>query len=402
MRFELLNSLKLFVAALAATTLLFSTSNLMAKGSDIRFRATVVRVDQTSATEATVTVKLQSFDVGILVNADTEIESHGDEVGLEGLTAGAFVKIAGFFSDAGIVAEEIDILDTVDGQFRLRGTISAAGPVSGGTLITLLGVDVVVNEDTAISRRGPDEGVTAGDLAAGMVADVHGIFDDPQLVATRLKVGNRESEGIVVEFEGTISAIDGSTLQVDTEAGGSAAVVVTDSTRVKGDLEVGKFVELKGTLNEALAVVATIVNVDDDGDGDADDDNPDKEEGEPRKARRGIRLLAAEGSSLEGQVETEFLETVGGPVIQELEIAFHNADRTQEFQVRVEFASGEIVDFGTVRANGGGRVKVKFRTNGGRIDVSLNSLLPGDETVQEIVRVEILDGEGNVVLSGTF
>jgi hypothetical protein len=385
--------------------MLISPPAAMAKGSDIRFRATVVRVDEAADGGATVTVRLQSVDVGILANADTEIESQGDEVGLDGLSAGAFVKIAGFFSADGIVAEEIDILDTVDGQFRLRGAISAVGPVSGGTLITLLGVDVLVNEDTEIQRRGSDGELTTVELAVGMVADARGIFDDNQLFATRLKIGSRESDGIIVEFEGTISAISGGTLLVDTEGGGAAAVVVTDSTRVKGTLEVARFIEVKGTLNESLAVVASVVKVDDDGDRDADDDNPDREENARRKSRREVRLVAADGLSLEGEVETEFLETTGGPVIQELEIAFHDAPRNAQFSVSVMFAvdgSTARVDFGTVTANGGGRVKVKFRTNGSGRDRALTSLLPVGRSVKDISSVEIRDSEGKLVMTGTF
>ena len=99
---------------------LMSSVSLVAKGSSVRFRATVVAVEQTSEIEGTVIVRLQSFNVPVVVNGDTEIESSGDEVGLEGLRAGAFVKISGFFSPDGITAEEIDILDTSEGQFRLR------------------------------------------------------------------------------------------------------------------------------------------------------------------------------------------------------------------------------------------------------------------------------------------
>ena len=114
MRNRLVGTFKFLLATLIVAALIAPADEAFGKGSSVRFRATVVRVDQTSDTEATVTVKLQSFDVGILVNADTEIESHGDEVGIEGLSAGTFVKIAAFFSGDGIVAEEIDILDTVE------------------------------------------------------------------------------------------------------------------------------------------------------------------------------------------------------------------------------------------------------------------------------------------------
>ena len=116
-------SLMLLLAALAVT-LLVPFTVAFAKGSPIRFRASIVSVAQTSDTDAVVTVRLQSFEIPIHINGDTEIEFDGDEVGIDGLSVGAFIKVAGFFSAGGIVAEEINILDILEGQFRLRGTIT--------------------------------------------------------------------------------------------------------------------------------------------------------------------------------------------------------------------------------------------------------------------------------------
>lgn len=392
----------LAVLGVFAVTLLVPFTNAFAKGSPIRFAASVVSVEQTSDTEAIVTVGLQSFEIPIHVNADTEIEFNGDEVGIDGLSVGAFIKVAGFFSAEGIVAEEINILDILEGQFRLRGTITSAGPVSSRTLITLLGVDVVVTTgDTEITLRGSDELLTPDSLTEGTLADVAGIFDDDQLVATRVRVGSRASEAITVEFEGTITAIDGSFLQVDTDGGGNAAVIITDLTRVGGELAIGAFVEVKGTLNEALAVVADSIKVDIDGDGDADDDHPETDR-ETTKTRRRVPLERVTDRVLQGEVETEFLETPSGERLQELEISFHRAERNEEFTLRVTFASGEVVDFGAIRANGGGRVKVKFRNHGGGGTPNILGLLPGDETVQDVVSVQVLDVEGNVILTGTL
>lgn len=396
----------------AALSVAFSASAL-AKGSDVSFRGTVDSVTQTSDTEATVTIRLQNFNVEVLVNGDTEIESDGDDVGLAGLTAGTYIKISGFFSTDGITAEEIDILDTNEGQFRLRGLITAAGPVTGGTLITLLGVDVLVNDDTVIERRGSDVEITADELVAGMMADAAGLFDDPDLIATRLKIGDRESDAVKVEFEGTIDSISDTMLTVDTDGGGSAVVLLTDSTRIIGELVLGTFVEVRGTLNEDLAVVDAVIKVDEDGDGDADDDHGgDDDDHGPRDRgheddgrglmRRSTRLEAADDVSLEGEVQTEFLETPSGQGTQELEVSFHGAERRAEFQVRVTFASGAVVDFGIVEANGGGRVKVKFRSNGGGQTPNVLGLLPDGETVKDIQRVEILDDEGNVLMTATF
>jgi hypothetical protein len=283
----------------------------------------------------------------------------------------------------------------------------AVGPATGGTLITLLGVDVLVNDETRLFQRGSDDPLAASELAVGLIGDVVGIFDDDQLVATRLRTGSRASEAIVVEFDGTIASIDGATLMIDTDGGGLATVLVTDETRVRGDLVVDAFVEIRGTLDENLAVVATSIKVDRDGDGDADDDHAEDEANENGGGavvdlRRGVRFDPATGEELEGEAETEFRETPSGQGFQEVEVAFHGAGRNEAFFVRVTFASGAIVDFGEVRANGGGRVKVKFRTVGGGDTPSLSGLLPPDETARDVTRIEIINGDGTIVLTADF
>src|SRR5262245_49540389 len=109
------------------------------KGSDVQFHGTVSRVDLATAATASITLRVMGFDVPVRVTTDTEVESHGDDVGLSDVQVGDFVKISGFFANSGITAREITILDRGDGEFRLRGLITAVVPVSNGTQITVLG-----------------------------------------------------------------------------------------------------------------------------------------------------------------------------------------------------------------------------------------------------------------------
>ena len=397
------------VSSLALMGLLAATltSSLYAKGTDVRFQATVNAIDATSETDATVTVQVEGFEIPIIVNSDTEIELAGEEVGLAGLSVGDFIKIAAFFSPEGITAEEMSILDGSEGEFRLRGRITAAGDVTGGTLITVISVPVLVTDDTIIERRGSDEPITRSDLLPDMLADARGIFVDPDLVARALIIGSRGSDRIKVELDGTISALGDTMIMVDTDGGGSVPVLITDDTKVHGDLIEGQFVEVKGTLEEVeaeLKVVAFLIKVDEDGDGDADDDHRGGGEGEPLKTRRGIRLEPAEGVELEGEVETEFLETPGGQQIQELEIALHRTERDAVFHLLV-YIEDTAFDFGMIQANDGGRVKVKFRSHGAGQTPDIRSLLPVDATVADITKVEVvevLDEDVIVVLTGVF
>src|SRR5262245_36995408 len=124
------------------------------KGSDIQFHGTVSRVDFATPTNSSITLRVMGFDVVVRVTADTEVEFHGDEAELSDIKVADFVKVSGFFMNSGITATEIDIVDRGDGEFRLRGRITAVRPVTNGRLITVLGVDVLVNSDTKVERRG--------------------------------------------------------------------------------------------------------------------------------------------------------------------------------------------------------------------------------------------------------
>src|SRR5688572_12858509 len=157
-----------------ASLIFLSSSIAYGKGADLSFRGTVKKIDTTSTGNGTVTLHLAGFDIPLKVDAETDIESHGDTVGLAGLSVGDFVKVSGFFSTSGIVAQEIQILDEEKGEFRLRGDISKVSTATGGTTITVLGVAILVDADTKIERRGPAGGFTTSDFVVGMQVDASG------------------------------------------------------------------------------------------------------------------------------------------------------------------------------------------------------------------------------------
>src|SRR5207249_131940 len=174
------------------------------KGNDVRFFATVVRIDLTSPTQGAITLRVVALEVPVRITNDTEFEAHGDSVGLSGLQTGDFVKVSGFFVNSAIVAREIEVIDRGSGGFRLRGPITAVRLSSSGTIITVLGVDVLVDTNTRLERRGSDSGFTAADLAFGLFVDTQGTTREGQFLATRVKAGHREEDAIRVEFSGVL------------------------------------------------------------------------------------------------------------------------------------------------------------------------------------------------------
>ncbi len=367
--------------------------SVLGRGTDVTFRGTVTRVEQTSG-GGTVTVRLVGFDVAVKVTGETDIESHGDAVGLTGIRVGDFVKVSGFFSASGIVAKEIQILDAQEGEFRLRGMITKVSTSAAGTTITVLGVDVLVDANTKIEKRGPEGGFSALNLMVGMQVDVRGTEKNGKLVATRVKAGNREEDVVQVRFEGVIKKMDAGRLMVDTEGGGMAVVLITSSTKIKGTLAVGKFVEVKGTLNDKLEVVADSIKVDGEGDGD-------RGEGEA-KFKKEIKLSpVSSGTELKGNAEIE-LEKEDGRTQQKFEVEIEKAKPNTEYRLKVEISSSGMVDFGTFTTDREGKAEVKFASPPKDEARDLSKFLPVGKDVRDFKKVQISDKDGKVVLEGSF
>lgn len=265
---------------LLSCALLFDTP-VWGKGSEIKFDSIVNSVTVTDIDAGTVDILVKDFTVSLIVNGDTEIISDGAEVTLDDLEVGDSVSVEAFFSTAGITAEEIVVLENRFQNFRLRGEISnvaygvpsPADSSSTVTRITLLGVDVYVDDEVKITQRGSNLGnhVEGASLAPGYDISVHGKFSDV-LWADRIHVGTRMARQ--VEVDGEISEIleDGSYL-VALKNGGTVTLLLNEESEVSGDLATGAFVEIEGMFDESLRIVATEVVVDEDGDGDGDDDH---------------------------------------------------------------------------------------------------------------------------------
>lgn len=393
---------RLLLVAFAAISL---PGFLLAKGSPVRFSGVVARVDRVTSTQGTatvqgtVTVRLAGFEVPVQVNGDTEIESDGDQVGLAGIGVGDFLKVRAFFVNNGIMAEEIDILDDEAPQFRLRGNIDTIQVLPAATLLRVLGVDFTVNSETQIDSRGSGLSTPIASLAPGMFVDARGIWRAGVLVATHIKVGRRVDDAVRIEFEGRITKIQGNRLEISVGGVGAAIVLIVPTTRVRGTIALQRFVEVDGTLNAQLEVVASEIKVDANGNDDADDDNPDDNDNE---FERKIALVpVAVGIRAHGEAEAEF-EQEGTKIEQKFEVELEDSTPNTDFRILVEISGSGTVDFGSARTDSDGDAKVKFSGPPKSGERNLAPLLPAGKDVRNFIKVQITNTLGVALLEGRF
>jgi hypothetical protein len=388
------NRSKVRILSALAFALFWLCPAALPKGTDVKFDGTVSKVEQSTTTTGTVTVRAVGFDIPVKVTADSDIVLHGDKVGLAGIKVNDFVKVDGFFSSSGIVADEIQILDDAKGQFRLRGPVTAVATSAAGTTITVLGVAVLVDADTTLERRGPDGGITLADLKTGVQVDTTGTQENGVLVATRVKVGNREDDAVRVEFDGKITSNSDGRLLADTEGGGIAVVLVTDSTVVKGTLAVGEMIRVKGTLNSQLEVVADRIIVE----GQEDHDDHEGEE----HFRKEVDLLpVTSGITLKGEANVEYEKEGDESAEQKLKVEIRRAEPGKEYRILVTFGSAAAVDFGPLVADDRGNAGVRFSSNPKGKERDLRPLLQTG-TVRDITKLQISDSSKTVLIEGSF
>ncbi|GAB5497718.1 MAG: hypothetical protein PsegKO_00290 [Pseudohongiellaceae bacterium] len=418
--------------ALASLLSLFQTT-LLAKGGEIKFTSTIISVSQSDSDIGSIEVAIHSVTVPIIINGDTELTEAGEEISLAELPAGAFVLIDSFFSDEGLVADEVEVVDKRDEQFRFRGEIDAVDLVAGNTVVTLLGVDVTLVDDTDITRRGRGSGndIAATDLVVGDLVNVSGSLSEGSLVATRVHVGTREQGNI--ELEGDITSVADSQISITIDGGTELAVFFDENTSVVGELAEGVFVEAEGQLQADLSLLAFEIVTDEDGDGDADDDNRRGKRGdENSNIGRGNGnddddddddsssddddsdsdsdssdeievgaeiILAADGVEANGKVDYSYQQE-GTEIEQELEIELEDADSDTAYTL-VIFFGDTSVELGSFTTNSFGDLEVELRADSDSDDGSLGEFIPEGLDIRDLTRVQVLLN-GEVILAGDF
>ncbi len=105
---------------------LFSSLTL-AKDSELEFKAAIAEINQSVEGNSQVIVSLLSsssdFDIPLIVNRNTKIESNGFKIELVDLEVGDYVAVRAFFDAAGIVADEIAFSTESCHKFNTRSGI---------------------------------------------------------------------------------------------------------------------------------------------------------------------------------------------------------------------------------------------------------------------------------------
>jgi hypothetical protein len=267
----------LFFGFLFFISTMLATGKVLAKGSEIKFHSEVVAVEETSENEGVVTILVKGMTVGVRVNAHTEVVEGGTEIGLSSLAVGSFVKVEAFFSDAGgLYAEEIKVESPPEESFRFKGALTQVVPdavlppglefdsipsmTTTVGMVTLLGNDVFIHDDTKISGKGHrGNSLSVSELALGEVVDIHGIYEQDTLLATHIKIG--KPEGGDIEVDGMISELTSDGFLLDIKKGGLVNVLIDEATEVEGEPVAGSRVKVEGMLTESLSILADEIKV---------------------------------------------------------------------------------------------------------------------------------------------
>lgn len=245
----------------------------MAQDGELIFESEVTSVTESGTDEGFIEVKIHDAELPVLIYQDTEIGESGEDVSLSDVMTGDFVEIVGFFSQEGLVAEAVEILDMKAEQFRLNGSIESIFQLDGSDYITVLGIDVEINEQSKLYRREfyDEAEITTSDLSVGDPVNISGEVQNGEFVARWLFMGERE-EG-AIELEGDVLEVNSSSFLISLDGGAEWEIQINSDTEVEGELVEDTFVEVEGRLQQDLSLLAFGVFADEDGDGDADDED---------------------------------------------------------------------------------------------------------------------------------
>jgi len=159
------------------------------------------------------------------------------------LALNARVEVRVFLEDGSVVAVEVEVKVDGPGKFELRGILT-------GLSETELEVDgfgpVLITPRTQVK----------GTTELGVKVRVEAILQDGSVVALKIEVKTGEAQE--VEFEGTITALSETELEVD----GFGPILITPETDVEGTLSVGVEVDVEIKMTDG-DLIATDIDVED-------------------------------------------------------------------------------------------------------------------------------------------
>jgi hypothetical protein len=261
-------------AIFAALASILAAGVVLADGlnnNEVRFTGKVETVIVNGEGVGTLFVTLDTFELRVIVNPRTLILSGEDILTLDMLSDLADkdeelqVEVTGKYSSSGILANRLEVLDTdADNSFHVRGHITRIRNAADGVQVSLLGITILVNEDTDVLRAGLP--VSVSELRIGTRLEAEGLIDDDGVwTASVVRILSGARKKGLVFFEGTIVSFDEGQgiLRIDVSGaeGDPITVHVNRETRIIGDLDVGALVLVIGTINPDYSFVAKEVRV---------------------------------------------------------------------------------------------------------------------------------------------
>jgi len=244
--------------------------------NEVEFTGTVESVIVNGEGLGTLFVTVNTIELRVIVNPKTIIQDESEElitmqdIAQRDLNKGLSVNIQGKFSSSGILANRIRILmqpeeeDDAGDSFLVRGHITEIQPSGEGTLISLLGINILINADTIIKKDGVV--MTVADLDIGTKVAAIGHIEDGVWVAAQIHILTPGKKKGLLFFEGTVESYDDTAGVLQVAVTGSlednvTTVLVTPETQVLGVLEEGAYVLVIGVLNIDYTVTAREVRV---------------------------------------------------------------------------------------------------------------------------------------------
>ncbi|HYK89929.1 MAG TPA: DUF5666 domain-containing protein [Acidobacteriota bacterium] len=230
--------------------------------NEVQFTGTISSLVTNGEGLGTVFVRVESFDLRVLVNSKTELtDKDGDEIKMSDLAKDLPIEVTGRYSSSGILAFSIRLVEDAENTFELRGHITGTQASNSDLLVSLLGITVVVNKDTKIEDDGAD--ASPASLKTGMLVQVKGTTLANPWTATSIEVISRTTKKDKVRFEGVIAEVGSDFIQVAVQGLTSnvTKVLLNANTITTGDLVKDALVLVIGYLNPDLSVTAKEVRV---------------------------------------------------------------------------------------------------------------------------------------------
>ncbi|MBI4444459.1 MAG: hypothetical protein HY645_01015 [Acidobacteria bacterium] len=244
----------------AAVFSLIASSALFGSPAQVEFSATLLSVVKESAQVGRLSMDLGATTLEVRVTGLTEIlDENNTPLTLAQLESeiGTVLEVEGIFTRGGILADRIKLAEEND-EFVFRGRIAEIN--AAAREIRVMNFVIKVPADTEIKDQEGNP-LSFSDLRVSQFVQVEGLRNGTVFEAREIKIRFHERKSSRIVFEGTITALSGTNLNILIEGVDSVLVKTTPDTRIHGTLAVGALVRVIGIINGDLTVTAHTIIV---------------------------------------------------------------------------------------------------------------------------------------------